>query len=740
MKKFPIDLSCLTEEEISQFQEDPYTLYNGDQNVAIYLRYSSTGQSDQSIEGQLRDCRTFCKANHYRIVAIYVDRATTARKDVEKRVHLMEMISDSAKQNWEYVIVWKLDRFARNRNDSAIMKMRLRKNGVKVLSATEHLTDSPESIILESVLEGMAEFFSAELSQKVTRGMRESALKCHSVGGHIPLGYKVENHKLVVDPDTAHIVQEAFSLYANGESVAGICRKFNSAGYKTAKNTEFNRSSFKAMFRNTRYIGTYTYKDIVIENGIPAIIDKELFETVQRRLSKTATAPARGKAKVDYLLSGKLFCGHCGASMNGESGAGRHGKVYHYYSCYTKKRKLGCDKRPLKKDYIEGIVARDALNLLTDQLIDEIADMAIRQSEQDLINDTHIPQLTAQLSEVEKSITNITAAIEKGIASETLMNRLVQLEHEKKTLNKEIKAEEKFVYRIDRDQIVFWLSQFKYGNIEDEDFRRRLIDLLVNSVTVWDEPDGYKITTAYNLTSCKTKTFRVEKNPAAEEATGFDFGESECAIGEFQAAALRRYCAIRRYDDVAGRTGGFPCLAVIAGFQHLVAVEPDVLHIAGDDALGQLRLYGTGITINICCAHIAGSRQCVQGINKAVIRRNDDLTHHSLYGELHFTDGKVRGGVLPNYPNPVAVTIGKYCIRGIGIAVGCFDLFKHSLPPVLSRFSVLYCNVLDPERLRIAIGEAEPHFIKVAHIQLSAQHLRGRIRTPCPFRPVYILP
>ena len=474
--KLPIDLSCLTEEEISQFQEDPYTLYNGDQNVAIYLRYSSTGQSDQSIEGQLRDCRTFCKANHYRIVAIYVDRATTARKDVEKRVHLMEMISDSAKQNWEYVIVWKLDRFARNRNDSAIMKMRLRKNGVKVLSATEHLTDSPESIILESVLEGMAEFFSAELSQKVTRGMRESALKCHSVGGHIPLGYKVENHKLVIDPDTAHIVQEAFSLYANGESVAAICRKFNSAGYKTAKNTEFNRSSFKAMFRNTRYIGTYTYKDIVIENGIPAIIDKELFETVQRRLSKTATAPARGKAKVDYLLSGKLFCGHCGASMNGESGAGRHGKVYH------------------------------------------------------LINDTHIPQLTSQLSEVEKSITNITAAIEKGIASETLMNRLVQLEHEKKTLNKEIKAEEKFVYRIDRDQIVFWLSQFKYGNIEDEDFRRRLIDLLVNSVTVWDEPDGYKITTAYNLTSCKTKTFRVEKNPAAEEATGFDFGESECTI------------------------------------------------------------------------------------------------------------------------------------------------------------------------------------------------------------------
>jgi len=523
--KFPIDLSCLTEEELSQFRDDPSTLYDGDEDVALYLRYSSTGQSDQSIEGQLRDCRAYCKANHYRIVAIYVDRAHTARKDLEKRVHLMEMIADSAKQHWSYVVVWKLDRFARNRNDSAIMKMRLRKNGVKVLSATENLTDSPESIILESVLEGMAEFFSAELSQKVTRGMRESALKCRSVGGHVPLGYKIEDHKLVVDPDTAHIVQEAFHLYANGETVADICRKFNSAGYKTAKNAAFNRNSFKAMFRNERYIGVYTYKDIRIEGGVPAIIDKDLFETVGRRLSKSAEAPARGKAKVDYLLSGKLFCGHCGASMNGESGAGRSGTVYHYYSCYTKKRRLGCEKRPLRKDYIEKIVAEDAYNLLTDEVIDEIADMAIQQSDQDLKDNTRIPQLTVQKQEIEQGIKNISAAIEKGIASETLMNRLVDLERDLKKVNRQLKDEEKYIYRIDRDQIVFWLSQFKFGDINNEDFRRHLIDLLINSVTVWDEPDGYKITTAYNLTSCKTKTYRVDNNSVGVKEEMFDFGE-----------------------------------------------------------------------------------------------------------------------------------------------------------------------------------------------------------------------
>ena len=404
--KFPIDLSMLTEEEINQFREDPSTLFQGDTDVCLYLRFSSERQKEQSIEGQLRDCIAYCKRKNYRIVAIYVDRATTARKDVEKRVHFQEMITASVHQTWKLVVVWKLDRFARNREDSAVFKMRLRKNGVKVESATEGISKNPEGIILEAVLEGIAEYYSADLSQKITRGMRESALKCHSIGGHVPLGYKIEDHKLVINPDTAHIVQEAFELYANGETVADICRMFNAKGYRTAKGVEFNRNSFKSMFRNRRYIGVYRYKDFEKEGGVPPIIDKDLFETVQKRLSVNAEAPARGKAKVDYLLSGKLFCGHCGASMNGESGAGRHGKVYHYYSCYTKKRKLGCDKRPLKKDYIEGIVARDALNLLTDQLIDEIADMAIRQSEQDLINDTHIPQLTAQLSEVEKSNRN----------------------------------------------------------------------------------------------------------------------------------------------------------------------------------------------------------------------------------------------------------------------------------------------------------------------------------------------
>ena len=522
--KFPIDLSMLTEEEIDQFRQDPSTLFEGDTDVCLYLRFSSERQREQSIEGQLRDCRTFCKLNSYRITAIYVDRATTARKDVEKRVHFQEMIRDSEKKPWEYVVVWKLDRFARNRTDSALFKFRLRKNGVKVISATENISEKPEGIILEAVLEGMAEFYSADLSQKITRGMRESALKCHSIGGHVPLGYKIEDHKLVINPATAHIVQEAFELYANGETVADICRIFNTKGYRTAKGVEFNRNSFKSMFRNKRYIGVYTYKDIEVEGGVPAIIDKELFETVGHRLSKNAEAPARGKAKVDYLLAGKLFCGHCGGSMNGESGTSKTGAIHNYYTCYTRKRKHACDKKPLKKDWIEYIVAQDAMELLTDDTIQELADMAISQTEQDLRENTRIPELTDRMKETESGITNITKAIEKGIASDALMNRLVELEKEKKNLLRLLAEEEKYVCKIERSQIVYWLTEFKGGRIEDERYRRIIIDLMINSVTVWDEPDGFRITTAYNLTSCKSKTFRIA--PSGEK--GFGFEGSEC--------------------------------------------------------------------------------------------------------------------------------------------------------------------------------------------------------------------
>ena len=212
------------------------------------------------------------------------------------------------------------------------------------------------------------------------------------------------------------------------------------------------------------------------------------------------------------------------------------------------------------------------------------------------------------------------------------------------------------------------------------------------------------------------------------------------SVGKLHAAALRGYCPVRLDNDVAGGAGRFPCYAIFAGFQHLVIVQADVLHIAGQDPLFQLFLYGRCRTADILCAHVGGSGQGIQRVHQAVVRGDHYLAHDLLYGILHLTGRQAGGRFLSDYTHPVAIAIGKYSVRGISIAIGRFYFFKHILPPVFLGFSVLYGNVFYAKRLRIAIGEAEAHFIKVAHIQLSAQHLRSCIGTPCPFRPVYILP
>lgn len=477
--------------------------------VVLYMRYSSDKQTEQSIEGQNRVCTAFCEQQGYEIVGKYIDRATSAFKSTEKRTEFQRMMRDSDKLLWDAIVVYKLDRFARNRYDSATYKAKLKKNGIRVISATEPISEQPEGIILESLLEGMAEYYSKELSQKVTRGMFETANKCNSTGGSIPLGYKVENKKFVIDESKAAIVREAFALYAGGTTPAEICTIFNEKGYRTAKNSEFNKNSFHSIFTNERYIGVYKYKDIRIKGGMPAIIDEETFEAVQNKLKKNAKSPAKGKAKVDYLLTQKLFCGHCGSQMVGESGRSKNGTVHNYYTCMVRRKAHCCEKKPLKKDWIERVVAEDALKILTPERIEELAEIAVNESIKEMEMNSIIPALKDQLNEIQKSINNLIKLVEKGVESESLTDRLKELEKEKRDVEKRLASEQSECIILDKEHTIWWLNQFCDGDINDEAFRRHIIDLLVNSVTVWDDPDGgYKITSVYNLTSEKTRTFK----------------------------------------------------------------------------------------------------------------------------------------------------------------------------------------------------------------------------------------
>lgn len=146
------------------------------------------------------------------------------------------MIKDSAKNLFDIVIVWKLDRFARNRYDSAHYKAILRKNGVKVLSATEAIATDSTGILLESLLEGYAEFYSAELAEKVVRGMTENALKCKYNGGSVPLGYIIDSEQhFQVDSVSAPIILDIFKLYSKGTSMQKLVNMLNDKGVKSSR-------------------------------------------------------------------------------------------------------------------------------------------------------------------------------------------------------------------------------------------------------------------------------------------------------------------------------------------------------------------------------------------------------------------------------------------------------------------------------------------------------------------------
>lgn len=473
--------------------------------AVIYARYSSHNQREESIEGQLRECNSFASHNDMEIVAEYIDRAISGRTD--DRPEFQRMIRDSDRKNFDAVIVYAIDRFARNRYDSATYKMKLKKNGVKVYYAKQSIPDSPEGIILESVMEGYAEYYSENLAMHIKRGQRENALQCKVVNGRPPLGYKTDADKRYeIDPKGAQIVREIFEMYASGSTVKQIIDYCNSHGYKTSYGHKFNKNSLHAMLCNNKYKGVYRYNDIVVEGGVPAIVSKDLFDEVQAACKRNFTTRAHAKADDLYLLTGKLFCGNCKSPMIGESGTSKSGTLYHYYKCSARKRRKNCRKAVEKKDWLEQIVVRLTVQeVLTDARIETIADKAIEIMEKEEQENSVLPSLNHALLDVNKRLKNLVNSIEEGLSTPTTRERLLELEQEKVDLEKRISREQIKKSDLTKDRIVYWLSSFRSGDITDTSYCERVIYTLVNSVYITDLPDNTReITLIYNLSEHNT--------------------------------------------------------------------------------------------------------------------------------------------------------------------------------------------------------------------------------------------
>lgn len=450
----------------------------------IYARYSSDNQREESIEGQLRECNAFAQRNDIQIVGTYIDRAFSARTD--NRPDFQRMIKDSANSSFDTVIVWKLDRFARNRYDSALYKSFLRKNGVKVISATEVIADTAEGVLLESLLEGLAEYYSADLAEKVIRGLTENALKCKFNGGTLPLGYTIDSEQhFQVDPLTAPAVLEAFKRYAEGITMTEIAEEMNAKGLRSVFGGKIGVDMVTRMLKNRRYIGEYKFRDIIHPHGIPAIIPQELFDSVQRRMATNKKAPAKHKAEDEYLLTTKLRCGKCDRFMVGESGKSKNSTVYRYYKCVGVKQHKGCDKKTVRKDWIEDFVVKQIEKVLSDDaLLEKIADtiMEIQSRE-----NTVLPILRKQYADLQRGIDNLLNAIQQGIVTPSTKQRLEDLENQMSDISVQIIKEEMSKPLLTKNQILFWFHRLRKYNSHRLDHKRRLIDSFINAIYLYDD-------------------------------------------------------------------------------------------------------------------------------------------------------------------------------------------------------------------------------------------------------------
>ena len=275
--------------------------------AVCYLRYSpGPDQDENSIIGQRNVIEDFAKREGYVLVGEYVDRAVTGTKADRKQ--FLKMIADSEDGNFQYVIVYQLDRFARNRADSGIYRSMLSKNGVKLISAKENIADNSSGIILQGVLETLAEYYSAELSEKIKRGSKIKAEQCLYLGGTIPLGYRVdENRKFQIDNSTAPFVKTIFEMYASGVTIREINQYLNDNHIKSKKGNSFTKNSLSELFKNQKYIGVYKFSDVEVIGGVPRIISDELWERVQLKVNEKKKVSSKGRAVEEYILTPKAL-------------------------------------------------------------------------------------------------------------------------------------------------------------------------------------------------------------------------------------------------------------------------------------------------------------------------------------------------------------------------------------------------------------------------------------------------
>jgi len=405
--------------------------------AVIYARYSSDSQSEQSIEGQLRVCQEYAERNNIVVVDTYIDRAMTGTND--NRPEFRRMLKDSAKRNWEAVLVYKLDRFARNLYESVNNRKKLEDNGVKLMSAMENIPDTSEGKLFRAIIEGYNEYYSEDVRQKVKRGMNESRQKGHFTGGYLIYGYKVVNRKIVIDEEKADVVRYIYEQYHRGVYIKDIMAELQKKGIYNngkpfAKNTVYN------ILKNEKYSGIYRYKEEIFDNIYPQIVPQDIYQSV--RAKTVVNHKGSRSVEVIYILRNKLKCGYCGQSISAECGTSKTGKKERYYKCYGRKNGNSCKKTNVRKQYLEDFIVGEIVDRLKDKtVVNHIVKQIMKIQEQDNKENSMLQLLLKEKRATETALSNILNAIEQGIVSKTTNQRLHELEMKDEELERKIAVE-----------------------------------------------------------------------------------------------------------------------------------------------------------------------------------------------------------------------------------------------------------------------------------------------------------
>lgn len=459
--------------------------------AVIYARFSSHNQTEQSIEGQVRECLKYADDHGLTVTETYADRAISGKTD--QRPEFQRMIDDAKRHRFSDLIVYKVDRLGRDKYDLANYKKILKNLRIKIHYAAESIPEGAAGTLMESLLEGLAQYYSDELSEKVRRGMKESAYKCHYAGGSVPLGYKIaEDKSFQIDPTQAKVVQKIFEMYNQGIIKAKILEFLDHSGYTTSQGNKFNKDSINRIIKNEKYIGVYDFFGVRVENGIPAIVDLDTWFKAQAEMERRKGLHGAHVKKSKYLLTGKAYCAICGAKLVGVSGTSKTGKIYRYYYCPNNRGRVkNCSLKQLAADDLEEFIADvTSLELITEENVPVIAKQVYEYEINTWKEDTTVQDLKNKLKQIKKAASNVQKAIETGVVTETLPARLKELEDERRETEADLQRAEKRHFILEEDHIKFFLYQLRDKDPET------ILQALVHKVNISNE----EIEIFFNLT------------------------------------------------------------------------------------------------------------------------------------------------------------------------------------------------------------------------------------------------